>query len=285
MSQYLSKEEIKQWRSSLEKITLEEYAKRLGKVLEEDKQKVDLDCDCVEDNKENVECICKGRSDGNRNFSKIELAENFEFEINGVKRNLTLSSLAKNQRNKIDKQKQDIFNLDDSIEIMDVSELNDLSSNFILKGNSDNNFNPNSSEFTLIATKFDNQKEFLCHKKNDLDGDDYVLVCENPNVVMNLDLNNTIAKTNGSEKLIIKFPPDAQSKIGAFSSGIYNTVSKKKKGLSTGGIIAIIIPCMIVLIGAVALTFMLSRNQNPEPKPINNNTIGIASSTNINEKN
>ena len=42
---------------------------------------------------------------------------------------------------------------------------------------------------------------------------------------------------------------------------------------------------MIVLIGAVALTFMLSRNQNPEPKPINNNTIGIASSTNINEKN
>ena len=29
MSQYLSKEEIKQWRSSLEKITLEEYAKKL----------------------------------------------------------------------------------------------------------------------------------------------------------------------------------------------------------------------------------------------------------------
>ena len=35
MSQYLSKEEIKQWRSSLEKITLEEYARKLGKVLEE----------------------------------------------------------------------------------------------------------------------------------------------------------------------------------------------------------------------------------------------------------
>ena len=31
MSEYLSKEEIKQWRSSLEKITLEEFAKRLGK--------------------------------------------------------------------------------------------------------------------------------------------------------------------------------------------------------------------------------------------------------------
>ena len=38
MSQYLSKEEIKQWRSSLEKITLEEYARRLGKLLEEEKR-------------------------------------------------------------------------------------------------------------------------------------------------------------------------------------------------------------------------------------------------------
>ena len=42
MSQYLSKEEIKQWRSSLEKITLEEYAKKLGKVLEEEKQTSDI---------------------------------------------------------------------------------------------------------------------------------------------------------------------------------------------------------------------------------------------------
>ncbi len=37
MPEYLSKEEIKHWRSSLEKITLEEYAARLGKVIEEEK--------------------------------------------------------------------------------------------------------------------------------------------------------------------------------------------------------------------------------------------------------
>lgn len=42
MPEYLSKEEIKQWRSSLEKITLEEYAARLGKVIEEEKQTNDL---------------------------------------------------------------------------------------------------------------------------------------------------------------------------------------------------------------------------------------------------
>ncbi len=37
MSEYLSKEEIRKWRSSLERITLEEYAARLGKVIQEDK--------------------------------------------------------------------------------------------------------------------------------------------------------------------------------------------------------------------------------------------------------
>ena len=42
MPNYLTKEEIKQWRSSLEKITLEEYAARLGKVVEESKPTNDV---------------------------------------------------------------------------------------------------------------------------------------------------------------------------------------------------------------------------------------------------
>ena len=42
MSEYLSKEEIKQWRSSLEKITLEEFAARLGKKIEQEKSTNDI---------------------------------------------------------------------------------------------------------------------------------------------------------------------------------------------------------------------------------------------------
>lgn len=42
MAEYLTKEEIKQWRSSLEKITLEEFAARLGKKIEEKKATNDL---------------------------------------------------------------------------------------------------------------------------------------------------------------------------------------------------------------------------------------------------
>ncbi len=42
MPDYLTKEEIRQWRSSLERITLEEYAKRLGKVISEEKETNDI---------------------------------------------------------------------------------------------------------------------------------------------------------------------------------------------------------------------------------------------------
>ena len=51
MSEYLSKEEIKQWRSSLEKITLEEFAARLGKKIESSKPTNDI-----------VDIVLKGKS-------------------------------------------------------------------------------------------------------------------------------------------------------------------------------------------------------------------------------
>lgn len=42
MAEYLSKEEIKEWRSSLEKITLEEFAARRGKIVAENRPTNDL---------------------------------------------------------------------------------------------------------------------------------------------------------------------------------------------------------------------------------------------------
>ena len=42
MANYLTKEEIKQWRSSLEKMTLEEYAAKLGKVINTEKETNDM---------------------------------------------------------------------------------------------------------------------------------------------------------------------------------------------------------------------------------------------------
>lgn len=58
MSEYLSKEEIKQWRSSLEKITLEEFAARLGKKIESSKPTNDL-----------VDIVLKGKPVVENNYS------------------------------------------------------------------------------------------------------------------------------------------------------------------------------------------------------------------------
>ena len=52
---------------------------------------------------------------------------------------------------------------------------------------------------------------------------------------------------------------------------------KKNSGLSTGGIIAITIPCAIILIGILGLALALKgKNPNPPLKDlVNNNTVGI----------
>ena len=42
MPEYLTKEEVRQWRSSLERITLEEFAARLGKVVQGEKHTNDM---------------------------------------------------------------------------------------------------------------------------------------------------------------------------------------------------------------------------------------------------
>lgn len=77
MSEYLSKEEIKQWRSSLEKITLEEYAKRLGKVLKEEKQTRDI-----------IDIVLS-------NSKKADDTSDFSSKISNVKPKMAVVSAAK----------------------------------------------------------------------------------------------------------------------------------------------------------------------------------------------
>ena len=60
MSEYLSKEEIKHWRSSLERITLEEYARRLGKTLKGEKKKNDI-----------VDIVLQNQNSGSKYISDV----------------------------------------------------------------------------------------------------------------------------------------------------------------------------------------------------------------------
>lgn len=92
MPEYLSKEEVKQWRSSLEKITLEEYAARLGKVIEEEKQTNDL-----------VDIVLKGQTVMSRiddSSSKVEKISNIAQKTFDREREITSSSSSSNSAKK-----------------------------------------------------------------------------------------------------------------------------------------------------------------------------------------
>ena len=71
MPDYLTKEEIRQWRSSLEKITLEDYAKKLGKVISEEKETNDM-VDMVYKHSSEVKYISAEDSGISKNNFKAE---------------------------------------------------------------------------------------------------------------------------------------------------------------------------------------------------------------------
>lgn len=71
MPDYLTKEEIRQWRSSLERITLEDYAKRLGKVISEEKETNDM-VDMVYKNSSEVRFVSNEETVSSKNNFKAE---------------------------------------------------------------------------------------------------------------------------------------------------------------------------------------------------------------------
>lgn len=102
MSNYLTKEEIRQWRSSLEKITLEEFAARLGKSVEESKSTNDV-VDIVM-SKGTSSNTSKNISDGfsaiaERAFAREQQLTHTPFSIN--KKNMKMSVNTENSNNSI----------------------------------------------------------------------------------------------------------------------------------------------------------------------------------------
>ncbi len=106
MSNYLTKEEIKQWRSSLEKITLEEFAARLGKSVEESKPTNDV-VDIV---------MSKGTSSNtgsnlNDGFSRIaERAFVRERQISHTPFSISKNDMAQDSKNKISEEQKTEIN-------------------------------------------------------------------------------------------------------------------------------------------------------------------------------
>ena len=106
----------------------------------------------------------------------------------------------------------------------------------------------------------------------------YFLESKSINNLAGVDLKYSLLRyTKKNVTLILDFIDGGKN---ATISEIKTEQKKSKGGLSTGGIVAIIIPSCIVLLGVVGLVYYLSRSTMPPPpgKNIPNTTLGVASS-------
>lgn len=84
MSEYLTKEEVRQWRSSLERITLEEFAARLGKSIQGEKQTNDMIDKVMTHSLDSMGSISEYKPQGER-LQTITLKSMFEHKEPEVK--------------------------------------------------------------------------------------------------------------------------------------------------------------------------------------------------------
>ena len=211
---------------------------------------------------------------------KISIATDFEKE---KKLNNTIEIYESSSAKAI---KKDITSLSKFYPAFDVlqnaSFVNKGKNSFKIKGDFINDASSNNIELITLVNGY--PKKIPCSGKyapEDPDDDNskkfFFIETNEQNTLTNAELKYALFNyTKGYNRMgILDF------KEGENSTFIENTyVPKKKKGLSTGAIVAIIIPSCIVLLGVSALVFLLSRKPLPaqQIKNIGNNTIGVASS-------
>jgi len=250
-------------------------------------QNVTYNCsfDKAENNKNNkpycrITFICQ--TDLSSFPKKINIYTDFEKEIklNKTKEVTYESTAAKAIKKDITSLKEFTLNKVDFLQNASFVTKNENS--FIIKGKPLNGHLVKSNNVELITLVNGYPKKIPCivYENDDSEEDDdknmYFIKTDGETNLANAELKYALFNYTKKDILgILDF------KEGENSTFIENTyVPKKKKGLSTGAIIGIIIPSCIVLLGVSALVFLLSRKPLPaqQIKNIGNNTIGVASS-------
>ena len=189
----------------------------------------------------------------------------------------------------------EMFNLDDDYDhyqyrdipnfhvLTNSTVLNKNQASFKIKGGLDQRYPTESNNIQLFVNSYGVPKKIPCEGKWERDKTDdeeyYFLQSKGSNNLRNAELQYAIGNITTKEEIfILDFAEDQNSTI------LPDKVDFKKGsgGLSTGGIIAIVIPAVAVLLGVGALAFFLSRRAVPSPPPmknIANNTMGVVASS------
>ena len=215
----------------------------------------------------------------NNNISKVKFNDKDE------KYKYKLSSLANITKDISSKKDSDTKNrkiLDrNDISILDNASFSSKSGrHFVVKGDLDSDYV--SDNIKLIVSKSTYGRELPCKGyKDSYYAYNYYLDCDTSISSINADLQNAFAYLEDDDKgFIINFEKSANSTTTNSTIETNDYIPKKKsKGISTGGIVAIVIPCILLLLLAVGLVFSLrSRAPNPPLKELANtsNTVGPA---------
>ena len=215
----------------------------------------------------------------NKNISKVKFNdkdENYKYSLS------SLANITKDISSKKDSDNKNRKILDRN-EITFLENTNIYSKSgrhFVLKGKMDPGYE--SDNIKLIVSKNTYSRELQCKGyKDKLFPKDYFLECDTSTSSINADLQNTFAYLEDDDQrgFIINFDKSGNSTTNSTIETNDYVPKKKSKGISTGGIVAIVIPCIILLLLAIGLVFSLRRRApNPPLKELANtsNTLGPA---------
>ena len=170
--------------------------------------------------------------------------------------------------------------LDKEIIVMKECSFADSDKNVVIEGKFEKDISENEPKnpYLLVIDGDKKQNVPYTYSKND---DKDILTLDNK-ASINANLHGKMGRINDDKSLILEFA-DGQGNPNFNSTEIVRRKSSSS-GLSTGGIVAIVIPCIAVLLAVAGLAFILGNRTKPPMENIENKTIGINSSAAINNK-
>ena len=192
------------------------------------------------------------------------------------------TSLAENMEKNLQNQKGNILSDKGFIVLDECSISTSINKNPIIICSVDSYTNSSLDNSELKLHIINNNDKTLevpaIIKKND---NGSVQIEIEPIYSLNSNLNKTLGTITNGENIYLVFNEGEDSNLVYTPYNGVHISKRNTRGLSAGGIVAIILPCLAVLIAIGAVVFFLGKKNITSPLGnIGNNTIGINSSTN-----
>ena len=239
-------------------------------------EELEFDCPLNKSNGNNIytfECA-------DERYNVSELIVNLDkVEFNGQK--LDRSSTAELTKNLDENTEVVDLILNKDIIVMKGCSFADSDKNVVIEGKFEISISENDPENPYLLVFDGTKKDNVPYTYSKDDAKD-ILTLDNKYSI-NTDLNKIMGRINDEKSLILEFA-DGQGNPNFNSTDSYTRRKSSSSGLSTGGIVAIVIPCIAVLLAVAGLAFIMGNRTKPPMQNIENTTLGINSSATMNNK-